>query len=70
MQVEKTLHRFFIPIILRRIRMFLKKSNCTQSNGSNHVVRSILSIVITLALLTSSVPVSTYAAIQAPPPRN
>jgi hypothetical protein len=47
--------------------MLLKKSNCTQSNGSNHVVRSILSIVITFALLTGSVPMSTYATIQAPP---
>jgi hypothetical protein len=33
------------------------------------VVRSILTIVITLSLFTASVPVSTYAAIQAPPPR-
>jgi hypothetical protein len=31
------------------------------------VVRSILTIVITLSLFTASVPVSTYAAIQAPP---
>ncbi len=30
------------------------------------VVRSIFTIVITLSLFTASVPVSTYAAIQAP----
>ena len=47
--------------------MFLKKGNRIQLNCSHHVVRSILSIVITLSLFTASVPVSTYAAIQAPP---
>ena len=36
--------------------------------SSSHVVRSIFTIVITLSLFTASVPVSTYAAIQAPPP--
>jgi hypothetical protein len=46
--------------------MFLKRSNRIQFNCSNHVVRSILTIVITLSLFTASVPVSTYAALQAP----
>ena len=36
--------------------------------SSSHVVRSILTVVITLSLFTASVPVSTYAALQAPPP--
>jgi hypothetical protein len=31
--------------------------------------RIVTSVVITLSLFTSSVPMSTYAAIQAPPPR-
>ncbi|MDD4615351.1 MAG: hypothetical protein PHI40_08130, partial [Caldisericia bacterium] len=44
--------------------MFLKKSN---SVPSSRCIRSFLSIVITLALFASSVTVSTYAAIQAPP---
>ena len=47
--------------------MFSKKNHSIQSNCSHSIVRSILSIVITLSLFTASVPVSTYAAIQAPP---
>jgi hypothetical protein len=69
MQVEKAMHPFFITIILRRNRMFFKKDHSIQSNRSRSYVRSILSVVITLSLFASSVPMSTYAGIQAPPPR-
>ncbi len=44
--------------------MFSKKG---YSVPSSRCVRSIFTIVITLSLFTASVPVSTYAAIQAPP---
>ena len=47
--------------------MFSKKDRCIQLNCSHHVVRSILTVIITLSLFTASVPVSTYAALQAPP---
>jgi hypothetical protein len=49
--------------------MFFKKDHSIQSNRSRSYVRSILSVVITLSLFASSVPMSTYAGIQAPPPR-
>jgi len=49
--------------------MFSKKDRCIQLNCSRHVVRSILTVVISLTLFASSVPMSTYASIQAPPPR-
>jgi hypothetical protein len=38
----------------------------TRTNSISRCIRSILSIVIILTLFTTSVPVSTYAAV--PPP--
>ena len=40
-----------------------KKSNM-------RLTRIVTSVVVSFMLLTASVPMSTYAAIQAPPPRN
>jgi hypothetical protein len=64
-----------VNIFKKGNQKFKNRGDAIMSKGSVsissyvRVVRSILTIVITLSLFTASVPVSTYAAIQAPPPR-
>ena len=60
--------------ILRNLSLEFKiRGDVIMSKSSLPVrscVRVVLSVFLSFALLSASIPVSTYASIQAPPPRN
>ena len=62
-----------MSIFKKANQKFKNRGDAIMSKGSVpvrsyvRVVRSILTVVITLSLFTASIPVSTYAALQAPP---